>query len=268
MPGNALLLEYDGSFFHGFQRQKSLNSVQGSLEKAIQTILQEKIIIHPAGRTDTGVHARGMIVGFHTEKKIENYHRFIMGINSMTGGKVAVIAAREMNEKFHARFSCSGREYEYHILNSVYPHPLLEKRVYWVKKPVSLDIIRNELNFLKGKMDFSSFSKKTALLNKSPQRQITDVEIIESPELAGLIKIRVKGTGFLHNMVRIIVGTLIDIGRGKIKDRNILNILNEKDRRKAGVTLPPYGLYFIRAYYENFPEIAELYKSSANLVKS
>ena len=261
MPRTVLILEYDGPRFNGFQKQKSAKeiTVQEKLEAVISRILREEITLVAAGRTDSGVHAKGMVVSFSSSNSIPNYHKFLVSVNGLVGGSVSALAGREMPEKFHARFSCTEREYEYKILNSKTPHPLLSERALWFKNKIDFNRLQKEAETLHGKHDFAGFTKKSVLETyNSTERQITKIEVKRDEELKNLFKIVIRGTGFLHNMVRIIVGTLLDIARGRLTS-NILDILKTHDRTHAGITLPPYGLYFLRAYYRDYPEVNQLY---------
>ncbi|MBK8395131.1 MAG: tRNA pseudouridine(38-40) synthase TruA [Leptospiraceae bacterium] len=261
MPKTVLILQYDGPKFNGFQKQKSAKeiTVQEKLESVISRILREDITLVAAGRTDAGVHANGMVVSFSSTNSIPNFHKFLVSVNGLAGGNVSALAGREVPDNFHARFSCSAREYEYKILNSKYPHPLLNQKVLWYKNKIDFTLLEKEIYTLQGKHDFASFTKKAVLETYSTtERQITKIEFKQDEEMKNLFKIVIQGTGFLHNMVRIIIGTLLDIARGRLKS-NILSILESKDRTDAGVTLPPYALYFLRAYYKDFPEVDRLY---------
>lgn len=261
MPRTVLILEYDGPRFNGFQKQKSAKqiTVQEKLETVISRILREEITLIAAGRTDAGVHAKGMVVSFSSSHSIPNYHKFLVSVNGLVGGSVSALAGSEISEKFHARFSCTEREYEYKILNSKTPHPLLIERALWFKNKIDFDLLQKEAVTLHGKHDFAGFTKKSVLETyNSTERQITKIEVKRDEELKNLFKIVIRGTGFLHNMVRIIVGTLLDIARGRLTS-NILDILRTQDRTHAGITLPPYGLYFLRAHYKDYPEVNQLY---------
>ncbi len=261
MPSYALLLEYDGSNFCGFQRQSNLPTVQETLEVSIGIALREKNIhIISAGRTDARVHATGMIAGFRTETKIDNFFQFLLSINHLCGRHLSAIDMKEVPESFHPQYSCTEREYQYWIFVSKFPSPLLNGRAYFFKAKFDFEKIREECKSLVGKHDFTSFAKPIALLKKTPVRTVSKLDIRESNEVKGLYKLEIRSSGFLHNMVRIIAGTLLDIGKGKIKDRNITEILEKKDRKYAGTTLPAHGLYFRRATYEKFPEINSFYE--------
>ncbi|MBP7280239.1 MAG: tRNA pseudouridine(38-40) synthase TruA [Leptospiraceae bacterium] len=261
MPKSALILQYDGPKFNGFQKQKSAKqiTVQEKLESVLSRILREDISLVAAGRTDAGVHARGMLVSFSSSKPIANYHKFLVSVNGLAGGNVSALAGIEVPENFHARFSCTAREYEYKIYNSKFPQPLLNGKALWYKNQIDFRILEREIYTLQGKHDFASFTKKSVLETyNSTERQITKIEVKQDEEIKNLFKIVIQGTGFLHNMVRIIIGTLLDIARGRLKS-SILSILESKDRTDAGITLPPYALYFLRAYYRDYPEVDRLY---------
>ena len=234
--------------------------MQKVLEDAISLKLKEEIVVKAAGRTDSGVHALGMVASFQSKNEIENLQLFLISVNGIIiQTTAAVTAIKKMPEEFHARFSCTEREYEYWIANSRFRHPLLIGRSHWVKTRLDLELIESNIQYLLGQHFFASFTPPATLMGKSSKREISELRIIRSDEYSGLLKFRIRGTGFLHNMVRITVGTLIDIGRGRINNRNMREIIEARDREQAGITLPPDGLYFIRAYYEKFPEIDELY---------
>lgn len=261
LPNFALLLEYDGSYFSGFQRQRDKHTVQEALENAFLQAYKEKINISAAGRTDAGVHALGMIASFVTQRPISDFHRMISALNALTKQGVSVLGVKEMPESFHARFSCTEREYVYLILNSKYKHPLWEGRAFRIHEKINFKKIQEELPSFLGKHDFRSFAKTISVKNKITERQVLDIQLKESCEFSGLYAIHIRGTGFLHNMVRIIAGTLLDIGRGKIT-QSIQEILESEDRKLAGTTLPPFALYFKKAYYKDYPEIEELYSNT------
>ncbi|AYV57157.1 tRNA pseudouridine(38-40) synthase TruA [Leptospira kmetyi] len=255
----ALLVEYDGLCFNGFQTQKGFPSVQENLEKAAKILLQEKIAVVGAGRTDTGVHARGMIVNFKTTKVVDNFGKFLLGMNAITDGGVAILSMTEVAENFDSRFTCTSREYEYLILNTKYPRPTWKNRAFWYQHKIDVPRLEAELELLKGEHDFRSLAKVASMKNRSTVRTILDTGLERSAEFDGLLKVRIRANGFLHNMIRILTGTLLEIANGKRQDTNVLDILSSKDRTIAGITLPPQGLYFIRAYYDSNPGIDSMY---------
>ena len=258
MKNYALLLEYDGLYFQGLQKQKpEISTIQATIEKSLFQLLNEKVYLHFAGRTDSGVHSIGMVVNFKTNKQILNYHQFLVGINALNLKGVVAKNIQEMPLEFHSQFSCTARKYNYFILNSKYPSPLFEKKAFWYPYKINFERLKYELSLLKGENDFRSCSKKKSILYKNTKRKILDVDL-QNTLIENLFYISIKGNGFLHNMVRTLIGTLLDITRGKIKS-SILEVLTQKDRRQAGINLPSYGLYFVKAYYEQFSQIENLY---------
>ncbi|MCB1177647.1 MAG: tRNA pseudouridine(38-40) synthase TruA [Leptospiraceae bacterium] len=261
MPVIACILEYDGSYFRGFQRQKDLLTVQSTLEEAIKVSTGEIVKITAAGRTDTGVHAKGMVISFPLQNIPKNLKKFNLSLNALSHQGVSVLALREMPEEFNARFSCTEREYEFLILNSKFESPLYEKKAYRVYKNIDLELIDSQINGLIGKYDFKSFAKSTSVKGVSTERQITSIQFKPSLDTKGLYRLMIRGTGFLHNMIRIIVGTIFDVASGKIQ-MDLKSILEAGDRTIAGKTLPPHGLYFNKAYYRDYPEIEKMYYSN------
>ncbi len=260
MPITALVIQYDGAGFFGFQKQKTIPSVQQTLETALSTIFKEKIKITGAGRTDTGVHAWGMVVSFEHRKEIVNYHKLITSINALSSSGVYVLSASIMPPKFNARFSCTEREYEYWILNTKYPYPLFSGRATWIHVPLYIELLEGQFKDILGRNNFKSFAKASSIKEKPTEREITSVSISRSKECEGIIKINIRGSGFLHNMIRILVGSAIQVSLGKTK-MGLKEIIEKENRISAGITLPPYGLYFKRAYYKEYPQINNLYYS-------
>ncbi|GBF50231.1 pseudouridylate synthase [Leptospira ryugenii] len=263
MPNYALCVEYDGAAFHGWQRQSQLPSVQASLEQALSILLNKNPHTHlsVAGRTDTGVHAKGMICNFKSEIPIQNPHQFIVSLNALSSRGLSVKGMMEVPDEFHSRFSCTAREYCYQIFYSKYESVHYREKALWIKTKVDWDRIQRELPALVGEKDFRSFTKKSSMEGKRAIREILSVRLSQHFEVPEIYQIWIKADGFMHNMVRIIIGTLLDIGKGRWESRSIESIISEADRSQAGITLPPHGLYFIRATYQDYPQINELYQA-------
>ena len=255
----AFTIQYSGNSFFGFQRQKDYRSVQQIIEEAIFTILRKKIRIYPAGRTDTGVHAAGQVIHFsfdYENSLLSDMRRFIYAVNSVLPDDVSFIYGKPVSEDFHARFSCKGRDYLYRILNSPYRMALYRETSHWVRTEMDIQKMREAAERLIGEHDFAAFTK--AFYQKKGEktvRRIDDIQIIENYPF---IDFYYKGSGFLHNMIRIITGTLLQAGKGQITSDEIAEILKNKKRDLAGQTIPACGLFFLNAYYDEYETPVEL----------
>ncbi|MCX8131355.1 MAG: tRNA pseudouridine(38-40) synthase TruA [Clostridia bacterium] len=244
MRNIKLTIEYDGTNYHGWQSQQNAVTVQDTVIKAVRRITGEEVNLTGSSRTDTGVHAYGQVANFFTESRIP-VNKFPLALNSALPDDVVVRDAEEVEEEFHSRFSSKGKKYRYLICNSTVPSALMRNRAFFV--PGGLDIKamdRASRHFL-GKHDFSAF-KATGSSVKSNERTITDVSLRSNGEL---IEFEIQGDGFLYNMVRIIAGTLVYVGLGKINADDIPAIIRGGDRRKAGKTAPAHGLYLVEVHY-------------------
>ncbi|MBI1363531.1 MAG: tRNA pseudouridine(38-40) synthase TruA [Proteobacteria bacterium] len=241
-----LLLEFDGTPFHGLQKQDGLPTVQGEIERALKTLANEEITsFEMAGRTDAGVHARGMVchVDLHNDRlQLINIKD---GLNCLLRPHIAVREVAHVDEKFQARFAATARRYNYKILNRRAHAALEDNRAAHIKYPLDIDLMRKEAAVLVGRHDFSAF-RSNECQAKSPVTEILHLNIVQEGEL---ITIDIKGVAFLHNMVRIIVGTLVDIGRGAMPAGTMKALLASKQRTDGGRTMPPCGLYFMDVDY-------------------
>ena len=244
MRNIKLIIEYDGRKFGGWQKQPNKLNIQGEIEKAIEEITGEAVELNASGRTDAGVHSFGQTANFKTNSNIE-IEKLPIAINSKLKQSIRIISAEEVDEDFHARYSCKGKKYRYIINNSKYGSAIYKDLEYHM--PVKLDIekMKEAAKFFEGEHDFKGF-KASGTSSKSSVRNIYKAEVKEDGEK---IIIELTGNGFLYNMVRIISGTLVDVGLGKINPKEIPDIINSKDRTKAGKTLPAQGLYLVQVYY-------------------
>lgn len=243
MRNIKLTIEYNGKNYKGWQRQPDQPTVQQQIEDALYKITKEKININGSGRTDAGVHALGQIATFYTNSNIE-CEKIKLGLNSIIPLDIAITNSEEVNEEFHARFSAKRKIYKYVIYNNRVRSPILMD--YSMHVPYKLDIykMKEVSKELIGTYDFTSFtSTRSKVQNKV--RTIYDIEIDKNEDM---IEIRYTGNGFLYNMARILTGTLVDISRGIIKE-DIQEIISAKDRKRAGTTAPPYGLYLLKVIY-------------------
>lgn len=239
-------LAYDGSQFFGYQIQPDKRTVQGEFEKALEKLHKGvKIPIVASGRTDAGVHAKGQVIHFDSNLSIP-CEKWPLVLNSLLPDDMSVIDAKFVSSDFHARFDVAGKEYRYFVYRSNIRDPF--KRFYAYQYSYSLDIeaIKRAASYLIGRHDFTSFcSAKTETEDRI--REIKEIEIIEDKDM---LIFRFVGNGFLYNMVRIMVGTLLDVGRGQLHPDDISSILSKKDRTFAGKTAPPQGLYLWEVYYK------------------
>lgn len=244
MRNIKLTIEYDGTNYAGWQKQKNAATIQQSLETAVKNITGESVDVIGSSRTDAGVHARGFAANFKTSSKIPD-NKFRDAINSKLPRDIVVLNSKEVPLDFHSRYSSIGKEYSYTILNRVQPPALERNYVYYYKKHLNYKAMSEACNFFIGKHDFSAF-RSTGSSVKTSIRTVSDAKI---EKINDKLVFYVKADGFLYNMVRIMVGTLIDVGIGKISPNDILTIIESKDRNKAGKTAPANGLCLEIVYY-------------------
>ena len=242
MRNIKLTIEYDGKDFKGWQKQPNKLNIQGEIEKAIENITGEKVELIASGRTDAGVHA---MANFKTNSNMP-IEKIPIAINSQVKNSIRIQNAEEVDENFHSRFNCKKKTYRYVIDNSKYGSAIYRNISYHM--PIKLDVeeMKKAIKYFEGEHDFKAF-KSSGTSSKSSVRTIYKADIItEGTNIA----IDLTGNGFLYNMVRIIAGTLVDVGLGKIKADDIPEIIASKDRTKAGKTLPPHGLMLLNVVYD------------------
>lgn len=240
----ALGVEYDGDGFFGWQRQRQSPTVQEVLEAAIAAVAAAPCVTHAAGRTDTGVHARCQIAHFDSSAQ-RTERQWLLGINSHLPDSVVVLWVSQVKASFHARFSAAARSYEYLICNRATRPALQRRRLAWVRQPLDCRRMQAAAQYLLGEHDFSSFRAQGCQAS-SPIRKIEQIEVARDGER---LRLYLRANGFLYHMVRNIVGTLIEIGRGKLAVADMAALLAARDRSQAGVTAPAQGLYFVQACY-------------------
>ncbi len=257
MERNILLtIEYDGTNFSGWQRQPNARTVQGELEQALSHICAAPVQINGTSRTDAGVHALGQRASFKgdfgipTEKiplAVNNYLAGTLG-SGYACGDVCIVSAEEMAEGFHARFNSKGKTYRYIIRYGGRPGVFERNYCYHVKTPLDVKAMQKAAAFIEGTHDFACFQAAGGTVRETTVRTIYGLQVSEPEE--GVLHIEVTGDGFLYNMVRIIVGTLVEVGQGKKTPEQIPNIIAASDRQQAGHTAPPQGLYLVEIYYD------------------
>ena len=242
----ALGVEYLGTDFHGWQIQKSgLRTVQGVVEPALSKIANHPVRVFCSGRTDAGVHAQEQVIHFETQTT-RTEGAWLFGGNANLPNDVNFKWAKEVNDDFHARFNAHARSYEYKIHHHPVRSSLKTGYYLWEPRSLNIDDMRKAAAFLLGEHDFSCF-RGSMCQAKSP---IKTIEYLQIDEIGDDLIIKVKANAFLHHMVRNLVGTLLKIGREEESPEWMLSVLNSKDRKQAGPTAEPQGLYFIKAFYQ------------------
>jgi tRNA pseudouridine38-40 synthase len=238
-------IEYFGTGFIGWQRQNHGLSVQQVIEQAIYKFSGEKVVVFASGRTDTGVHAIGQVAHFDLPKYYKSF-QIMEAINHFVRPYlIGVVSCEEVGEDFHARFSAKARHYLYVIVNRPAKVVIDSGRVWWIKKPLNLEAMREGASYLIGNHDFSSF-RTTSCQAKSPIKTLSKIEITQEKDR---INFYLSAPSFLHHMVRNIVGSLVLVGLNKWKPENIKIALDSKRREAAGITAPADGLYFLKVDY-------------------
>ena len=245
MRNIKLIIEYDGKGFNGWQKQPNKLNIQGEIERAIFQITGEEVELIASGRTDAGVHSLGQTANFKTNSNIP-IEKFAIAINSKLKRSIRIQSAEEVEERFHSRYSVKSKRYRYTINNSEYGSAIYRDMEYHF--PIKLDIEKMKIGakYFEGEHDFKAF-KASGTSSKSSVRKIFKAEVIEGEN--GRIYIELTGNGFLYNMVRIIAGTLLEVGTGKILPEEIPSIISSGERARAGKTLPPNGLCLMEVKY-------------------
>lgn len=245
MKNFLVKMAYNGAAYHGYQRQNNALAVQQVVEEAIEQLTGQRVTINGCSRTDAGVHAREYYFSFSVDSGI-NCRGVIFGLNAKLPDDIAILDCREVGEDFHARFMCRGKEYEYIVHNSEIKNPFYADTACRSWYPIDEKLLDAAAKDFIGEHDFKAFC--SADCDKEiTVRTIFDFSVRREGEL---VIFRVSGNGFLYNMVRIMVGTLLYINEGKIAPDAIPEIIASKDRTKAGKTVPPQGLYLNKVFYD------------------
>lgn len=242
-PVTALTVAYDGSAFHGFARQEGLPTVQGRLEESLRTVLRREVVTVGAGRTDTGVHALGQVVSYDAAPGDEDAPALLRAVGALAGPEIVVTGVRTAAPGFSARFDALAREYRYRLVPGPVAPLFLRRNAWWCKGTLDLAAMRAGAAHLVGEHDFRSFCVSDSAEGKRTVRDIELVEIEPACEMGEhCVVVRVVGRSFLHSMVRIVVGSLVEVGKGRREPDWIAGSLEACDRASAGPTAPPEGL--------------------------
>lgn len=246
MRNLLLTISYDGAAYHGWQIQKNAVTVQQVFQEAAARVLGECPDLKGCSRTDTGVHARMFCISLKTEHGIP-CGRLVDALNHFLPPDIAVLSCREVPENFHARYSCRGKEYEYWIWNSRVRNPFLRARAYHYYYPLDLEAMNKAAALFLGSHDFSAFCTADSRDRENMVRTITESHWRREGDR---VLYTVSADGFLYNMVRILVGTMLYVSQGKLQPEQIPELFSSGDRAGAGPTAPPQGLYLNRVFYE------------------
>lgn len=240
-----LIIEYDGSRYHGWQRQKDELSIQGEIEKALNTIIANPVTVIGAGRTDTGVHAEGQAANFKCDTRLKP-EALMNALNSLLAEDIKIKVCEQVSTSFHARYDAKSKIYHYRILNRSAPAAIGRQYLWFVRKDLNREAMRTAIAHIIGRHDFKAF-EGSGSPRMSSIRHIHSADLVEHE--GGLLIFHIEADGFLRYMVRNIVGTLVDVGLEKLTPRDFKRILDCKDRSQASATAPAQGLTLIKVNY-------------------
>lgn len=246
MKNFKLHIEYDGSCYHGWQRQKNERTVQGEIENALWVMTGQRLTLIGSGRTDAGVHAYGQVANFHCDTGLTP-EIFFKGLNSLLPEDLVVRGCEEVPESFHARFDATGKIYRYRILNHRHPAAIGRQYAWFVRKKLNIDAMRLATTHIIGSHDFKAF-EGSGSPRSSTTRLVKRAELNEPKE--HFLFFEIEAVGFLRYMVRNLVGSLVDVGLNKITVQDFKDILLSKNRDLAGITAPPQGLFLMKVTYK------------------
>lgn len=247
MRNLLLKIKYDGRDFNGWQVQDELRTVQSVFQETLWDVLKERVSVRGCSRTDSGVHANEFCVSFKTECNIP-CEKLPIALNVKLPPDIAAFECLQMPDDFHARYDCKGKQYRYLILNSQLRDPFWYSRALWYKYPIDAEFLNEQAQAYLGTHDFSAFcSANSDVLSKV--RTVSQCNVRRLPDNADMVEFTVTADGFLYNMVRIMVGTLLHISAGRIKPDSIADIIESKDRERAGFTAGACGLYLNKVLY-------------------
>lgn len=244
-------VQYDGTEYAGFQRQRAATTVQGALESAIAAVTGEESFVDGAGRTDAGVHARGQVVSFRTSNALEA-SVLLRALNARLPQSIVVQELSEAREGFHARYDAVGRTYEYVIYNQALPSPFWRRYAWHVREPLDVELMRQSLLVLQGEQDFASFGRPMAYTREGITAYGSTVRHLGTARCwadESLVRVLVEANAFLRQMVRRIVGTAVQVGRRRLTVQDMVRIVQTRQITAAGPVAPAHGLYLVNVLY-------------------
>ena len=245
MSNFKITIEYDGSAYHGWQRQASDRTIQGEIEDALKTMTGNIVSVTGSGRTDAGVHALNQAANFRCATSLTP-EAFLKGLNSLLPEDIVITSCKMVSEKFHARYDVKSKVYHYRILNRLLPAAISRHYAWHIRKELDLSAMKEALSYIIGSHDFKAF-EGSGSPRASTVRCITNADLVK-PDNDYLV-LKIEGDGFLKFMIRNIVGTLVDVGFNKITPQDFKQIIITKDRNLAGITAPAHGLFLMEVKY-------------------
>lgn len=240
-----LIVEYDGTNYHGWQRQKEDATIQGEIEKALWVMTRNHVILNGSGRTDAGVHALGQVANFRCDTNLEP-DMFQRGLNSLLPDDIVIKACWRVDDAFHARYDAVSKIYHYSIFNNPVPAAINRQYAWSIRKRLDIQAMRLAASYIIGSHDFKAF-EGSGSPRAHTTRHVMAADLVETDDLR--LTFRIEADGFLRFMVRNIVGTLVDVGLGKTASAEFNEILKSKDRTMAGATAPAHGLCLMEVKY-------------------
>lgn len=245
MRNIKIVVEYDGTNYCGWQKQPQGTTIQQEIENALNNITGENVALLASGRTDSGVHAIAQVANFKTESNIKA-GEFQMGLNSVLPNDITIVSAEEAELNFHAQFSAKSKKYIYQIFNSSHPSALLRQRAWFMPHTLDIDKMKESAKCLIGEHDFKAFAQ-SGIEVKTTIRTVSSVSIEQKEN--NIIEFSIEASGFLKRMVRLIIGTLVQVGKGKISPADFAEILHSGEKTKFVYAAPPQGLYLKEVKY-------------------
>lgn len=244
MNNLLMTISYDGSSYHGWQVQKNAVTVQEVVQRAVERVFCESVDIKGCSRTDSGVHANKYCLSFKTSKDIDN-EKVVLALNTYLPKDIAVLNCKRVGEDFHARYNVKSKQYIYKLYNGKIRNPFYEKYAFHYRYPIDADYLNREAQAFVGTFDYSAFCSA----HSSVEDTVRTVKAFSVQRDGDFVYFKVEADGFLYNMVRIMVGTLLFVSEGKIKSGELADIIQSKNRKRAGKTAPAQGLYLNEIYY-------------------
>jgi len=248
MPRIKIKIEYDGTNYVGWQAQRNGVSIQGEIEDSLRKIFNQEIKLYVAGRTDAGVHALSQVAHFDIETlsiKTDKIFRALNFFLKKKKNKITILESNIVNKNFHSRFSVKKKYYLYQVFNRETKSYIEENKVWFIPQKINIERMKNATKYFLGKNDLNAFRSVDCQANSS----IRTIDEIKIKKELDFIKFRISGKSFLHNQIRIMVGTLIQVGKEILKETDIKRIIQSKDRKNAGPTAPSSGLYLEKIIY-------------------